>query len=78
MELKVGRGTSGPFSRWQGTGGASLRWGSGAASEGRTLEDNMALLERVRSRPSTSTAGGPRLLHRASVSRRTLLRIRAF
>lgn len=45
MELKVAWGTSGPLSRWSETGGVSLRWGSGAASEGRTFEEDLALLE---------------------------------
>lgn len=45
MELKVGRETSGPLSRWLEAGGASPRWGPEAASEGRTFEEDLALLE---------------------------------
>ena len=66
MELRVGHGTRGPLSRRLDTGGASPRWGYGADSEGRTFEEDLALLEgqilaenldRERTRAALSTTG---------------------
>lgn len=45
MESRVGHGARGSLSRWLDTGGTSSWWGYGLASEARTFEEDLALLE---------------------------------